>query len=382
MSKLKLYVNFLTAFISLIVPKKKNRWVFGAWFGDKINDNPWAFYQYVSHNHPEIEAVWITKDPSIAPSGVTAFRRGSMRSVWMCLTAKVAVMNQCYLDLEDFNWIKHSFKVQLLHGVAWKKFGEDIESGNSGILHRISHSVYLYFNKYDLYLAPCEEMVKTDMSSLLAPADRIIRAGQPRNERLMDAESCRKDREKLASLVGEHRVYILYMPTFRDKTSQSFGFVSVLDEIGELLKEHDAIILEKQHYVDSGRGARTDDYDEMAIDVTSMDAQELLAACDILVTDYSSCFFDFILTDRPIIHYIYDYEYYRDDDRGLYYDRDYAAAGICVFNRDELIKALRDILEGRDDYAGRRELIRSRFAEYESPENSEKIFNVIISEIG
>ena len=45
-----------------------------------------------------------------------------------------------------------------------------------------------------------------------------------------------------------------------------------------------------------------------------------LAAADMLITDYSSCFFDYLITNRPIIHYLYDYDYYVKEDRGVYYD--------------------------------------------------------------
>ena len=47
-----------------------------------------------------------------------------------------------------------------------------------------------------------------------------------------------------------------------------------------------------------------------------------MAASDILVTDYSSCFFDFLILDRPIIHFLYDYDYYKEKDRGLYYEKE------------------------------------------------------------
>ncbi|MCP5462729.1 MAG: CDP-glycerol glycerophosphotransferase family protein [bacterium] len=46
----------------LFFPKKKNLWVFGAWFGEKFSDNSKYLFQYIATNHPEIQAVWLTKN--------------------------------------------------------------------------------------------------------------------------------------------------------------------------------------------------------------------------------------------------------------------------------------------------------------------------------
>ena len=102
MSKLKLYFNYITCLLSLLVRKNKNRWVFGAWFGSRISDNPYSLFQYVKEKHPEIEAVWICDDPAEAQKkGINAIKRNSLDAIWKCLTAGVAVMNQCYLDFGD-----------------------------------------------------------------------------------------------------------------------------------------------------------------------------------------------------------------------------------------------------------------------------------------
>ena len=381
MNKVKIYLNYLVFLICLIIPKRKNRWVFGAWFGNRVSDNPYALYQYVKNNRPDIEAYWICNDISVADKyGINAVKRNSARARWLCLTAKVSVMNQGYLDLGGLNWVRRSFKVQLWHGVAWKKIGEDTPDTKTGLLHKISHKAYLFANKCDLYIAPSDEMRKTLKSAFLVGDDKILSVGQPRNEVLLDPEFCIRQKAEMKKKTGAMTI-ILYMPTFRDKTSEPFSFIKISDDISQVLDKYDTAILEKQHYVQLQRTEQADTSSGRIINVADLDATDLLAAADILITDYSSCFFDFALRDKPVIHYMYDYDSYKDDDRGLYYDADYVRAGSIVKTADELISRLEEILKGEYDDPERRKIVRDRFDTYESPDNSAKIVNEVLNRI-
>ena len=82
MNKIKIYLNYLVYLICLVIPKRKNRWVFGAWFGNRVSDNPYALYQYVAKNRPDIEAYWICNDISAAEKfGVNAVKRNTALSM-------------------------------------------------------------------------------------------------------------------------------------------------------------------------------------------------------------------------------------------------------------------------------------------------------------
>ena len=321
MSKLNLSFNYVTSLLSFFFKKNKSRWVFGAWFGNRISDNPYSLFQYVKETHPEIEAIWICNDVAEAQKmGISAIKRNSPAAIWKCLTAGVAVMNQCYLDFGDYCWIHHSYKVQLWHGVPWKKIGEDTPDDKKGLLHYFSHKAFLYANKCDLFIAPSDETRKVIKTAFLTKDSNIVSVGQPRNQVLMDDHYCREARKSLCDEIGYFSNIILYMPTFRDKSAQSFSFFDVSSQITDLLIENDAVVLEKPHFVDCLRSGGHHDENNRVFNVGNYDTQNLLASADILITDYSSCFFDFLLRDKPIIHFIYDIEQYRDNDRGLYYD--------------------------------------------------------------
>ena len=381
MNKIKIYLNYLVFLICLAIPKRKNRWVFGAWFGNRVSDNSYALYKFISKNRPDIEAYWICNDTSVADKyGINAVKRNTARARWLCLTAKVSVMNQGYLDLGNLNWVRRSFKVQLWHGVAWKKIGEDTPDTKTGLLHKISHKAYLFSNKCDLYIAPSDEMRKTLKTAFLIGDDKILSVGQPRNEVLLDQAFCDNEKVKLQKNTGADKI-VLYMPTFRDKTSEPFTFLQISDQITPLLEKYYAVILEKQHYVQLQRSEQSDTSSERIINVADSDATDLLAAADILITDYSSCFFDYVLRDKPVIHYMYDFDSYKNDDRGLYYDVEYVRAGSIVKTGEELIGRLEEILKGEYDDPDRRELVRDRFDTYESADNSAKITEEVLRRI-
>ena len=112
----------------------------------------------------------------------------------------------------------------------------------------------------------------------------------------------------------------------------------------------------------------------------SEDAQVLLGAANCLITDYSSCFFDYMIREKPIIHYIYDYEYYRNKDRGLYYDLADVVCGSVAYNVGDLIKAIEDnILD--DVEKDRRTKMREKFVTYESSTNCKRVIDEIFKHI-
>ena len=272
-------------------------------------------------------------------------------------------------------------EAQLWHGIPWKKIGEDTKDKKSGVLHKISHRTFLFANKCDLYISPSDETRKVIKSAFLTDDTHILSVGQPRNEVLMDQNYCENAGRKLKNQFGNCQKIVVYMPTFRDNSANVFSFLDIADEVLPILKKHNAILLEKQHYIQYQRSGRAQDDSDRIINVENYETQDLLAAADLLVTDYSSCFFDFLLRDKPVIHYIYDYDMYKNKDRGLYYDLDYVSAGFAVKTKSDLLSRLEAALDGEDTESNIRKTVRERFDSYETPDDSKIIFNEILRHI-
>ena len=81
------------------------------------------------------------------------------------------------------------------------------------------------------------------------------------------------------------------------------------------------------------------------------DVRELYLAADVLVTDYSSCMFDFAITGQPMVFFTYDLERFRDSVRGFYFDFLPEAPGPLVSTADDLARALRSPSVSPERYA-------------------------------
>src|SRR5699024_2446441 len=90
--------------------------------------------------------------------------------------------------------------------------------------------------------------------------------------------------------------------------------------IQELLQKENAVIIEKMHFADTLPYEKDIDKDITILSIDPKEnSEELLLVSDILISDYSSCYLDYTLLDRPIIHFAYDLGDYKTKDRGLYY---------------------------------------------------------------
>ena len=89
-----------------------------------------------------------------------------------------------------------------------------------------------------------------------------------------------------------------------------------------------------------------------------MDIQELLMDTDILISDYSSTYIDYLLLDRPLIFYNFDYEDYLQNDREMYYDYDEVTPGYKAATFDELMTELDSIAKDEDHFVEERQRVR------------------------
>ena len=171
------------------------------------------------------------------------------------------------------------------------------------------------------------------------------------------------------------------MPTFRDKTSEVFSFCDpeIATSIGKIAEENNFMLIEKAH-AKSGYKQEINLASNHIYRMPTEDAQVLLGGADVLITDYSSCFFDFMIREKPIIHYVYDFEYYKNKDRGLYYDIDEVACGSVTYNIDDLLSAIEMNLFEDVEQKNRRKM-KNKFVTFESPSNCKKIVDRIFATV-
>ena len=137
---------------------------------------------------------------------------------------------------------------------------------------------------------------------------------------------------------------ILYAPTYRanqHETGLGYTYKEEVDfdklraNIGD-----EYIILFRPHYF----VANAFDFEKYAGFVYNVsdvdDVNDLYIISDILITDYSSVFFDYANLKRPIIFYMYDLEHYRDESNGFYFDVEKELPGRIIRTDDSLIEEI------------------------------------------
>src|SRR5699024_4827273 len=139
---------------------------------------------------------------------------------------------------------------------------------------------------------------------------------------------------------------ILYAPTWRDdqfyrKGRYKFDLDLDLEMMKKQLGERYVVLL-RMHYLvaENFDLAR---YQRFVYDMSGdEDIRDLYLISDLLMTDYSSVFFDYANLYRPIIFYVYDLDWYRDTLRGFYFDIEEHAPGPMIKPTEGVIRAIED----------------------------------------
>jgi CDP-glycerol glycerophosphotransferase len=214
----------------------------------------------------------------------------------------------------------------------------------------------------------------------------VVEKGYPRNDVFFAPEAddvARRVRRKLG--IGPEATVVLYAPTFRDDQPAGhnrFSFAMPLDlerftrELGP-----DVVLLLRMHVLVREGVSVPPELAERVHDVSAYpEIQELYLASDVLVTDYSSVFFDFAALRRPMLFYAFDLEAYRDKLRGFYLDYSTDLPGPVVTTEDELYAALRDLPGVVARYGERYDAFLARFAPHDDGHAAERLVDVVFAD--
>jgi len=173
---------------------------------------------------------------------------------------------------------------------------------------------------------------------------------------------------------------ILYCPTFRP--SEGTDGYSPLDirKLDAFLTKHEAVLFLQLHpkYLREKLGEVVSQ--RIIFLEGGKDIYPQLKNIDICISDYSSLPYDFLLLDRPIIYYQYDYDTYVKS-LGLQDEPEKITPGKQVHTFDELLETLEEIIKGNDEYKEKREQVRKLIFSHRDGNASERLFNLILNEI-
>lgn len=345
-NKLKKILEYLGLYMSMLGRRKEDIMVFGSWFGQKYADNPKYLYEIALAKG--YKAYWITKNENIykylKENKYPVFMANSVDGIKVCLQAKYVFY--CTSVTDVVSWaIGGANIINLWHGVVLKKFfKDDIHSDYykkkihiGEILEEIP-----YKRRIMLCTSQCEKEIFKRAFGLSENQVKIW--GQPRtdtffnnNNTLLQNEFCEKK-------------IVLYMPTHRNGGKKKLDCESIFDlvSLNNVCKKYEAVFLIKKHYYHKNEETDCSKFSNI-YDITNreIDSQELLKSADILVSDYSSAYLDYMLLKRPIVFFNFDSENYLKNDRDMYFDYEKVTPGKKVKSYQQFEAELINIFNGK-----------------------------------
>lgn len=316
-----IYITFYKIiFKSLKVFKiRKNKIVFNNFNGKGYGDNPKYIAEelYSRNIDLDLDLVWLVKDENKGefPQYIRTVKYNSFRSFYELATAKLWIDN--FRKTININKRKNQYYIQTWHGsIALKK----IENDAKDVLPDSYIKNAIYDSKItDIYLSNstfCSNMYKRAFWY----NGQILEYGSPRNDILFESNKKIKDYICQYYKIEHSDKLVLYAPTFRSYNQDNIylnDFSELLLSLNKFFDCKCKILLRLHPKMSNDNIFNINDN---AINVSLYpDIQELLSCCDMLITDYSSCMFDYALTKKPVLLYATDINQYIND-RGFYFE--------------------------------------------------------------
>ena len=325
-------------------------WLFSSTDNSHYNYNSRYLFEYVKEYLPEITPLFVINDPELRNSLSSKYGKQyfieteNIQGIRQALSAGVW-FTSAGLPAYGTGLHKKRLIINLWHGVPLKKIAL--------LDPNLQKAARIYFKKifsenYTCILTTSHELIPLMARSFAVSEDKIKVWGQPRNDGLFQKNDCREILGQLFPDLPEYTKTVLYAPTFRDYGQvQLFPFKDFdQKQLEAFLDEKNMLLFIRTHVAEQGSAAP---YlgkrirflgNEQAEDVTG-----ILNIFDCLITDYSSIYIDYLLTDKPMIFLPYDRQQYLDG-RGMNFDYDDVTPG----PKPETFNDFLDALSPKEDF--------------------------------
>lgn len=328
---------------------------FKAFNGKSYSCSPKAIYEYMltQEQFKDFKFIWVFKEPEkhryLEKNPNTTLVQDSTRAYLKAMAvSKYWIHN--YRVSDHIYPKENQIYVQCWHGTPLKKLGYDITKGDN-VLNSIEEIRFKYkvdAAKFKAILSPSrfasEKFISAWNLKAIGKENCVIEQGYPRNDKLFHADEADRQRvRKALGIEGVNKKIIFYAPTWRDNQHDStIGYTYKTEVDFDKLKEalgEEYIILFRAHYL-VANSFDFEKYSDFVYDVSSYDdINDLYIVSDLLITDYSSVFFDYANLRRPMLFYMYDFDSYKNEMRDFYFDID-ELPGPIVKDEDGLIEAI------------------------------------------
>jgi len=363
-----------------LMPKDKHLVVFGSSLGRLLCGNSQALFDYVT-NHPcGLRAYYYLRH---RPGGVQDHRCVfglSWRAIYILLRARTFVSTHGIDDFFPFMCSRRTLVVNTWHGLPLKTMLFTDKNLSRAGKHFAAHLL----KRDDVFVTPSRLAAWLFSSCFGTDPSKFFLCGQPRNDILFAKEQESQLRKLLPRTKLFKRV-VLYCPTYRGFSRvRLFPFddfdSKVLDAF---LHQHNAGMLVRLHINDIQDDV--DLFSDRVLDFgfkVGSDVNHVLSEVDVLITDYSSIYMDFLLTDKPIVFLPYDLEEYKKKRGLMFDDYDFWTPGLKPQTFHDFLQSLEQAFSHPEEGKQQRQTVNSLLNYYEKGVSCERVIDMIKELVG
>jgi CDP-glycerol glycerophosphotransferase (TagB/SpsB family) len=380
--------------VDYLWPKQRNLVVFSGGRHTSFSDNSrYLFEKFLWKYTNEFEIVWVTPDRNMLKDH-TIEKGVRDRMIYMyslegfvtLLRARVIFFSWAFSDLPGTAYSRRTLTVQLWHGIPIKRICNVSRRANE----KDGTSAIQQWNKFSYWISSSPVDRNSVALCTGTPLDKVRVTGYPRNDYLI--EHSNPPDPKLTSRFPflDSRLVILYAPTWRASyATKFFPFEDFeFQELKEFLERNDACLILRAHHADDILVRNgTIDYESLKHDRIFVlnrdlvrDIQDVLPHVDILISDYSGIWVDFLLLDRPLVFVPYDLDEYEANE-GLLYDYELITPGPKASDFKDLLRALEDYIKNPSKDSAERKNVKKLFHKFEDGKAYERIYGLVKEEI-
>lgn len=368
---------------ALIFQKMKllpNTVLFESFLGKSYSDSPKYIFEYLNENYPgKYQCVWAYADQKRdIPFPAKQVKRLGLRYFYYMARSGYLVFNGRQPTF--YKKRKGSVFLETWHGTPLKKLVFDMDDVTSASpLYK--EDVYYQTRAWDHLVAP-NEFSENIFRRAFSYEGNILKTGYPRNDILHhpDKEALAMQIKKELRLPEDKKV-ILYAPTWRDdeyygpgmyKFSLKLDLCRMREELG-----NEYVVILRTHYFIAD-ALDLSGFEGFAYNVSKYDdVARLYLVSDVLITDYSSVFFDYANLRRPMLFFTYDLEKYRGILRGFYIDVEQELPGPMLFCTEEIIDAIHNLRAIQENYEERYKKFCDKYCAWEDGQAARRVVDAV-----
>lgn len=366
--------------------------IFISFHGRGYSDNPRAIYEAMIQDPrwQDYRFIWFIKHhkkKGLQIPGAEIKEYFSFSYFYHLSKAKFWVVN-CKLPLYICKKPEQVY-LQTWHGTPLKRLAHDIDVAEDTTFYRSAVSYEQMCHSYDVDVARYNYMISPNAfctevfpHAFGIDPQKLVETGYPRNDFIVNAT-----KEQILSIKNRLQLpldkkIILYAPTWRDNSYVSAGYTFELKADFRLWKkilDKDYIVLFKPHYLIINKYQDDPSLKGFLYSIpATAEINELYVISDVLITDYSSVFFDYAILKRPMYFYMYDLENYASDLRGFYLDITKDLPGMIYRSEEKLCQDIQAGVFDRsklDDFS-------KRFNNLDDGHASQRVLDLLAGEQG